>query len=261
MDRDFRPVIVPLGPRMRLMALRLLGAKRARLDWLAASDGVSARMSALVASGSGSRHGRVEVDGRVLGDEPGSAGDEGPVEPFADGEAERLPAVVRERLKSHVGIVADSVRIHADERAHRIAVDHRADAVASGADVYFRRSRYQPHDEAGFALLAHEATHVSHARRPHASWQRPMLRERDAEEAVAIAVERGIRHSAAQSQPAVPVAAVATTPPTRSQTMTAATDRSLDTAPQTPPIDMERLRQLLARDLMRQIRAEMERGG
>lgn len=271
MDRDWRPVIVPLGPRLRVMAERLLGARSVRPDWLAVSDALGARVAALVSPAAGARHERVEVDSRIPGDEAYTAGDDGLVDPTAPEEHETLPALVRERLRSRVGEAADAMRIHNDEPAHRIAEGHRADAVASGSDVYFGRGRYRPHDEAGFALLAHEATHVSQALRPNTGWRRPMLSEIEAEEAVATAVERNVRRPAAFPGPrrgaaAEPVRfaehAVAAAPPAPpARPMTAAADRPLDTAAPTAPIDMERLRQTLARDLLRQIRSELERGG
>ena len=96
-----------------------------------------------------------------------------------------------------------------------------------------------------------------------------MLREIDAEEHAAVGVERRIRSSAAASHvvaaaeaPVRPAVAAAAAPPAPSvRPMTAASDRPLDMVSPVPPLDMERLRQVLARDLMRQIRAEMERGG
>jgi hypothetical protein len=251
------------------MAERLRGARHTRVEWLEASAGVRTRIDALLASSAAARHDRVEVDVRVLGDDASASDGEVADWSWPD-DREPLPAVVRERLRPRVGEAAEAMRIHRGERAHRVAEAHRADAVASGSDVYFRRGRYRPHDDEGFALIAHEATHVSQSLRPNAGWRRPLLAEVAAEEAVATAVERSIRRPseepwaapAAVAAPARTAERPAVAPPTpTARPMTAAADRPLDMVAPAPLLDMERLRQSLARDLMRQIRAELERGG
>lgn len=249
------------------MAESIRRSRRTQPQWLAAAAAVRTQVSSLVRA-SQSRHERLEVTRRMFRDEEAVAAKILADEVEVDA-GERLPAVVRERLRSRVGPAADAMRIHHDETSHRVADAHDADAVASGADVYFRRGRYQPHDEAGFALLAHEATHVSRSIQPNTAW-RPMLPEVQADEAAAIALERDVRRrvafdfgrAAAAPSPEFPVErrAIAPASPTP-RPMTAAADRPLDTAPPPAPIDMERLRQTLARDLIRQIKAELERGG
>jgi uncharacterized protein DUF4157 len=268
MERDWTPLIVPLGRRLLEMAERISRSRRAQPEWLAASTAVRAQIAALAGLGV-SRFERLEVAPRRL-DSKLTVTEETPLYEEEGEAGEPLPPAVRKRLRSQVGAAADVMRVHVGEASHRIAVAHRADAVATGPDVHFRRGRYQPHDEEGFALLAHEAAHVSHSMLPNAGWQRPMMAELQAQEAVAIAVERDVRHRispardraarAPAASPSVDRAAPAPVAPA-SRPMTAAVDRALDMAPPPAPLDLERLRQTLARDLIRQIKAELERGG
>jgi hypothetical protein len=183
-----------------------------------------------------------------------------------------LPGGVRERLRARVGTAADRIRVHDDATAHALAQAQGADAVAVGTAVYFARGRYQPHDLEGFALLAHEAVHVEHATRPGAAWQRggaPALAD---EEVSARAVERDLLGGTLRAPPPAAVAiaapaaaALPVTPavaaPASGQPMRAASDRALPAPLAAPAMDMEALRQSLMRDLMGQIRADMERGG
>src|SRR2546427_124364 len=159
MDRDWTPLIVPLGVRLHRLAERIALAKKPRLAWLSEAKAVLERIAALPSSGDG-RFRRVETIGPLRIEQT----DLRPAEPTdapAGDERNRLPAHVRDRLKPHVGAAADVMRVHDGEDAHRVAERYRADAVAFGPHVYFGRGRYQPDDEKGFALLAHEATHVS----------------------------------------------------------------------------------------------------
>lgn len=212
-----------------------------------------------------------------------------------------LPGDVLERLRPYVGDAAQAIKVHDDEHADHLARQHRAQAVSMGADVYFARGRYKPHDAHGFALLAHEAVHVAHASRDDAAAQRTSARGLSDEEALAAAVEAdalrfttqpgrrsGRPARSATPAPSAPVArssalAPAWPSPARSangaaahgdaaptpspapaaRPMTAAIDRALPAPPPASPptIDMESLRQTLMRDLMNQIRTDMERGG
>jgi hypothetical protein len=262
MKADFVPEMTPLGPRLAAAARALGAAKLQAPAWLAPLAEVLARIDR--AAGSlPDRFVRVEATGLRRVDAEATAP--------AAAEGEPLPDGVRQRLRSDLGPAADHVRVHDDEAAHALARRHDADAVAVGADVFFARDRYQPHDSAGFALLAHETVHVQHAQRPDAAWQRTGAPALAAEEAMALAVERAQRPALPGASPrASPGPAVASFPPIHGgaapavpaahRPMTAAADRAL-AAPAAPGVDMDALRQALMRDLLQQIRADMERGG
>lgn len=256
--------MTPLGPRLAAASRALCAAKRHSPAWLAALAKVFERVerASFVQPG---RFARVEandlrgVDGPTLAAQP------------AD-ETPALPDSVRERLRSQVGPAADRISVHDDETAHRLAREHDADAVSVGTDVYFARGRYRPYDSHGFALLAHEAIHVEHATRPDALWQRTGAPALAAEEASAHAVERlalrGMpadlphRFSPRPSQGlASPALAPAVTAAAAQRPMRAGADRAFETAPSGSAMDMEAMRQTLMRDLMSQIRTDMERGG
>ncbi len=71
-----------------------------------------------------------------------------------------LPAPVRSIMESRFGADFSTVRVHADERAGRAAVDLGAKAFTTGHDIYFAPGHYQPGSGRGLGLLAHELTHV-----------------------------------------------------------------------------------------------------
>ena len=269
MDRYWRPLIEPLGLKLRRAAARVAAAKLPRLRWLEASERLRTRVAELPEPAT-TRYARLEISNRVVG-EPRLAADD--PEPDVAEYGRQLPASVRERLRADVGDAADALRIHDDDRADRVAAHHDADAVTTGSDVFFRHGRYRPHDGDGLALLAHEATHVSQALRPNGAWRSPLADDVAAEESAAIAVERSVRRPfvaqravsghavTAARRLAGPMTAPAATAAPAPRPMTAAVDRPLDSSPTAPPFNMEDLRQSLARDLLRQIRSELERGG
>jgi hypothetical protein len=208
-----------------------------------------------------------------------------------------LPDGVRSRLREVAGAGADAMRVHHGDAADAVAREHRADAVTIGRDVHFRRGRYQPHDDRGFGLLAHEAAHVLALLQPGADWRRATGAGRRDEESDALTRERaaiarpggagtlsrpdrrldaptpdapraqraqrGRRapappHRSAEPGPAVPPPAQAARATTP---LTAATDRDV-TVPAPPrPLDLAALRRDLMNDLMRQLRTDFERGG
>ena len=100
-----------------------------------------------------------------------------------------LPADVTARLRPLVGDGVEAVRVHDDDAADARARAHRADAVSVGADVYFRAGQLRPREPRGFALLAHEATHVVERLRPGASWRRSTGGGVDDEERLALTRE------------------------------------------------------------------------
>jgi hypothetical protein len=100
-----------------------------------------------------------------------------------------LPSDVTARLRGIVGGGVDAVRVHDDDAADARARAHRADAVTVGSDVYFRAGKLRPREPRGFALLAHEATHVVERMRPGASWRRSTAGGAGQEERLALARE------------------------------------------------------------------------
>jgi hypothetical protein len=208
-----------------------------------------------------------------------------------------LPADVTARLRPLVGDGVAAVRVHDDDAADARARAHRADAVSVGADVYFRAGQLRPREPRGFALLAHEATHVVERLRPGASSRRSTAGGVDDEERLALT-----REASALAPPAgvpgppsgfAPVPAIPAGPAPMSlatpvpgampapaqapvpnsvassgsppasplgRPMTAASDRVVG-LPAAAGIDVEALKAGLLRDLIGQLRDEFERGG
>jgi hypothetical protein len=185
----------------------------------------------------------------------------------------RLPTDVRSRLRGIAGPGVDALFVHDDAAADALAGRHHADAVTVGRDVHLRSGRLRPDTAEGFALLAHEASHVSAGLT--GAGHRAGSGGRSAEEDVALAAE-GFAHRAFRtggaapqrpvppSTPGVPLrarsgeAAQASHADTHAHVMAARTDREFDTG---AGIDVEQLRRTLVSDLMRQLRTEFERGG
>src|SRR5207244_5047793 len=138
----------------------------------------------------------------------------------------------------------------------------------------------------GFALLAHEATHVLQAMRPSTAWRRTTAVGIQEEEQEASAQERTVlgarrtadpsiirqlappeRRIAAPSRyPVVPerqTAGPVGTPSPALRPMAAPTDRNLESGSTSAPSmpNFEDMRRALYRDLMSQIRADLQRGG
>jgi hypothetical protein len=183
-------------------------------------------------------------------------------------EGSALPIAVRERLRPVVGDGIEHVRVHADRVADAIARRHSADAVTVDRDIFFRSGMLLPDEPQGFALLAHEATHVLEAMRPGAAWRRATDAGVREEEALALQRERVTRSAPfpplvtarpqVERQPSLP-AAIAATPVSRP--MKADSDRELaPSASERTDLDIEAMRKGLLRDLRSQLRVEFERG-
>lgn len=82
-----------------------------------------------------------------------------------------LPPGLRRRLERSLGADLAQVRWHDDPHAHRMAAGHGADAVASGAHVYFAAGRADLSSEASQRLLAHEVAHLVQQSRMTATTQ------------------------------------------------------------------------------------------
>jgi hypothetical protein len=202
----------------------------------------------------------------------------GPVPLAAGGDAGRpLAADVRWRLRVLAGPGADALRVHDGGPADALARAQGADAVTVGHHVYFREGRYRPRQEQGFALLAHEATHVLALLRPWSAWLRGTDAGAVEEERGARAAERAAGHGhaprggqgawvgpGAGAGPGASVSAfpaAGATPPAAAAPMAAPADRDQDAPAAPAPLDLEGLRRGLIDDLRRQLRDEFERGG
>jgi hypothetical protein len=186
-----------------------------------------------------------------------------------------IPVDVRERLRDIVGPAIDQARVHTGPAADAFARARGADAVTVGNDIMFRDGHYRPHDPHGFALLAHEGTHIAAAVASSA------LRGTDAgvaaEEARArLAEARALAHPTfAPNRPApLPSGAFAPAPaPVPASTggphapalaakpMAAASDRTTSAPASTPSFDVNELKRSIYRELLQTIRSDAERGG
>lgn len=200
-------------------------------------------------------------------------------------EGQPLPLLVQQRLRDVVGPGTETIRTHSDERADAIAHAQRADAVTVGQHVFFRKGYFLPQERKGFALLAHEATHVLQAMRPDSAWKRATQMGRDEDEQEASDQEHKLLHQPVRirkgSGLSLPMGShkgspLRTNPPGPQSTsgfgvsssavqhpMTAATDRGADKegSPVPPMPHREDLQRMVYRDLLRQIRLDLERGG
>ena len=70
-----------------------------------------------------------------------------------------LDRPVRAAHEAAAGANFAPVRIHHDQRAHRLNQQVAASAFTSGRHIFFRRGAYAPHSQRGQAILAHELTH------------------------------------------------------------------------------------------------------
>jgi len=221
---------------------------------------------------------------------PASSGPADPGGPAA-APGRPLPADIRARLRDVAGAGADAVRVHTSPAADSAARAHRADAVTMGTGVHLRAGRFRPDEPAGFALLAHEAAHVTALLDPGRVWRRAVAGGAGQEEDAALASEAAAWQRAAPgglapgaagrppvpagpgtqrplpasvSPPARPAgqpggaARAAESHPAQARPMPAPADR--DTGP-AAPFDLEELRRSVISDLMRQLRTDFERGG
>ena len=93
-----------------------------------------------------------------------------------------LPDALRARLEAELGVSLAAVRLHTDAAAAAAAVALGARAFTMGDDIYFAPGAYEPHGEAGRALIAHEVAHVAQQRRGAAPTDHKVSRPTDAHE-------------------------------------------------------------------------------
>src|SRR5581483_10830666 len=77
-----------------------------------------------------------------------------------DGAGRPLPEPARGRLEARIGRSLADARVHDSDVGAALARRHGADAITVGRHIIGGRERLDAAHPAGFALLAHEATHV-----------------------------------------------------------------------------------------------------
>jgi len=188
--------------------------------------------------------------------------------PNIEGEPLPLPPVIRERL-APPGSRLEGVRIHMGSEADEIAREYKADAVTIDKDIYFRQDRYRPQERVGLALLAHELEHILAALTPNAAWRRATMSGIRDEEEQALSRERQIlgAHKSLNGQEMPewnqPITSAKPVGTPLQQPMTAEVDRNISTqmsASAGDSMNMDTLRRELYRDLLSQIRSDLERG-
>lgn len=289
MVSDFTQPAETLGQRLDRLAGQLIAARSPAFAWLMPLQGLLDHLATLpgpiadrfdrveAVAAAVDFHDRIPAARKMIG--PGDTGAVG-----ADG---LLPSDIHSQLRRVIGWDAEAMRVHDDRAADLLARRHRADAVTVGRHVYFRQGRLRPRDPQGFALIAHEATHVAESLAPGAAWRRLTGAGRRDEERLAESNERRasldgigpgpvgpaapwrsvrprtgplapavIRQDG--PQPASPPTAARPAPATPApQPMRAPDDR---TAEPSPPLDVEELQRSLLRELKRQLLTEFERG-
>ncbi|NJM75811.1 MAG: DUF4157 domain-containing protein [Acaryochloridaceae cyanobacterium RU_4_10] len=76
------------------------------------------------------------------------------------GGGQPLADPLRQPLEQAFGADFSRVRVHADTQADRLNRSIQARAFTTGQDVFFRQGAYQPGNQEGQELIAHELTHV-----------------------------------------------------------------------------------------------------
>jgi hypothetical protein len=71
-----------------------------------------------------------------------------------------LPGPLQESFGAKMGQDFSNVRIHNDQRAHESAKAINAKAYTTGRDIVFAKGEYQPDNQAGKELIAHELVHT-----------------------------------------------------------------------------------------------------
>lgn len=242
-------------------------------------------------------HSQTVVASRPFGDDCKADGQPFPSEsqPVLLG-GQPLQPYFQQRVQDFIGGAPLPIRVHDDEASYALAQARRADAVTIGQHIFFGRDHFRPQKDKGFALLAHEALHIVRAMQPDIAWRRATQSGIQEEEQEAAAIERQalatrrnaswnvqflfdplrlalpaqmsalLGRSALPRQRIMPdrasvsTASAVSTP--AQQPMRAVSDRNIENSVIPPAVpDMETLKQALYRDLMRQIKVDMERGG
>ncbi len=92
------------------------------------------------------------------------------------GQGSPLPDNVQKDIGGKMGADLSDVRIHTDERAHKMSKGINAKAFTHGQGIYFKNSNYDPSSREGKRLLAHE---LGHTRQQKGGVQRKVQRATD----------------------------------------------------------------------------------
>jgi hypothetical protein len=76
------------------------------------------------------------------------------------GQGQPLAPEIRQRFEPAYGQTLAGVRVHTGQAAHAAAESLNAIAFASGADLFFTQSAFQPSSPQGLNLIGHELAHV-----------------------------------------------------------------------------------------------------
>ena len=76
------------------------------------------------------------------------------------GKGNPLPQRTLKEMNSSFGTDFSGVKIHQDNEAHTLNQELHAQAFTHGNDIYFNKGKYDPANNEGKFLLAHELTHV-----------------------------------------------------------------------------------------------------
>ncbi|HZW65416.1 MAG TPA: DUF4157 domain-containing protein [Hanamia sp.] len=78
----------------------------------------------------------------------------------SSGKGNSLPAKTQHEMSASFGTDFSNVKVHNDGEAQNINQELQSQAFTHGRDIYFNAGRYQPENNEGKLLLAHELTHV-----------------------------------------------------------------------------------------------------
>jgi len=266
------PMVDTWGRRLSREAQQLMVKHMPQLNWLRELSPLLDRITSLPVPAQ-ERFRRVETEGsqqlkRLIN------------EPDINDESTLLPPTAREQLALS-DIRSQDVHIHTGSKADEIAREHKADAVTMNQNVYFRQNRYRPQDRVGLALLAHELEHIIAALRPNTAWRRATMIGIEDEEERALLRERQILdvpqlgslrfppensksiHKPDKSQLAQSMSPTISIVTPLQRPMKAEATRNTSTQMSAPPggsTHIDTLRQELYRDLLSQIRSDLERG-
>ena len=71
-----------------------------------------------------------------------------------------LDSETKEQMGTAIGADFTGVKIHTDARADHLNRSIQSRAFTTGQDVFFKQGEYNPHNQRGQELIAHELTHV-----------------------------------------------------------------------------------------------------
>ncbi len=76
-----------------------------------------------------------------------------------EGQGQSLPNKTQREMSGKMGADFSEVKIHTDDTAIKMSRELSAKAFTHGHDIYFNKGQYNPADNTGKHLLAHELTH------------------------------------------------------------------------------------------------------